>query len=55
MDAVMGAETPEGAGSVDAFTGELWRSWKWIRERYGVEVRSFVLIRFAFVCRLVLK
>lgn len=38
LDEVMGAET--GAGRVDEFTGQLWRSWKRLRDEAVPEVRS---------------
>ena len=51
LDAVMGAETPAGTVSVNVFMGELWRSWKRIRERYGVEVHSFCADLFCVCAR----
>lgn len=39
LDEVMGAETEAGAGRVDEFTGQLWRSWKRMRDEGIPEVR----------------
>ena len=40
LDEVMGEQ---GVGKVDEFTGQLWRSWKGLRDEGIIQVRIAVL------------